>query len=289
MPELPEVETIRRQLAPRLEGCHIKEARIFDPLWCRPEMPDQMARSIRGRRIDRLQRRGKYFIARLSDRDKGQSQSFLLMHLRMTGNLLYRGAGEDTGTHPHLRAQLDLSDGGSLLFVDVRRFGQGLLLKSRELLEKFFNRRLGVEPLGPEFNSDTLAQLLKGRTRPLKALLLDQTRIAGIGNIYADEALFRAGLHPLQPSGTIDEAEVVLLRDAIVGALSAGLEAEGASISSFRHFDGSKGTMQERLLVHSRAGKTCPRCGSKIMKLRAASRGTYICPSCQSLRKRKLH
>jgi formamidopyrimidine-DNA glycosylase len=276
MPELPEVETIRRQLEPRVAGRTIARARVHDPLWCAPRPPREVETALAGRRIERLSRRGKYLIAAL------ESDRSLVMHLRMTGNLIWRKSEEPDGPDPpYLRFSVVLDDGARLLFCDMRRFGTGVLLEGADALDSYLGMRLGPEPLEPGFDAEALRSAAAGRRAPVKAFLLDQSRIAGIGNIYADEALFRARVHPLRPAGRLRRPELERLRNAIVETLQAGIESFGASIDNYRDADGERGGMQERFLVHLREGEQCPRCGATIVKLRAAGRGTYICPRCQ--------
>jgi formamidopyrimidine-DNA glycosylase len=284
MPELPEVETIRRQLAPALEGRRVESVEVRDPRWCEPAPPEAVEDALRGRLIERLGRRGKYLILSLED------DVHLAMHLRMTGNLLLVPAAEDVPDRPHLRVRFVLGRrrrgspavaGNRLLFVDVRRFGTGDVLLGSDALAEYFASRLGVEPLGPDFTAEALRALARGRRQPVKAFLLTQERVAGVGNIYADEALFRARIHPLRPVGTLKRAQIEALREAVVETLEAGIDAKGASIDDYRHIDGAQGSFQDRFLVYSRAGEPCPRCGTPIEKLRAAGRGTYVCPNCQ--------
>jgi formamidopyrimidine-DNA glycosylase len=273
VPELPEVETIRRQLAPALEGRRLERVEVLDGRWCEPAPPEAIADALEGRLIERVGRRGKYLILSLED------DVHLAMHLRMTGNLLLVGAeDEEPG---HLRVRMTLSGGENLLFVDVRRFGTGDVLLGSDALAEFFASRLGVEPLSPDFTAEALRAQARGRRQPVKAFLLNQERVAGVGNIYADEALFRARIHPLREVGTLRRSQVEALRDAVVDTLEAGIDAKGASIDDYRHVDGAQGSFQDRFLVHTRDGEPCPRCGTAIRKLRAAGRGTYICPNCQ--------
>ena len=272
MPELPEVETIRRQLAPALEGRRIVDAEVRDPRWCEPAPPEAIEDALRGRTIERAGRRGKYLILSLED------DVHLVMHLRMTGNLLLSDGPEDP---PHLRVAFTLDDGRRLLFVDVRRFGTGDVLLGGDALDEYFESRLGVEPLSADFTAEALRALARGRRQPVKAFLLNQERIAGVGNIYADEALFRAKLHPLRPVGTLKRPQIEALRESVIEALELGIDSKGASIDDYRHVDGERGSFQDRFLVYSRAGEECVRCGGTIVKLRAAGRGTYICPNCQ--------
>jgi formamidopyrimidine-DNA glycosylase len=201
------------------------------------------------------------------------------MHLRMTGNLLVAVAGEEDPAH--LRVEIGLDDGTRLLFVDVRRFGTGDVLLGGDALADYFGSRLGVEPLSADFTAEALRALARGRKQPVKAFLLNQERIAGVGNIYADEALWRAMIHPLRPVGTLNRPQIAALRDAVVESLELGIDSKGASIDDYRHVDGERGSFQERFVVYSRAGEPCLRCGTPIQKLRAAGRGTYVCPHCQ--------
>jgi formamidopyrimidine-DNA glycosylase len=274
MPELPEVETIRRQLAPHLEGRRVAAMEIFDPRWCAPAAPREVAAAVGGRRIEGVRRRGKYLDLELED------EVFLVMHLRMTGNLLWLPAG-DPPVRPHLRVRVRVDGGGHLLFTDPRRFGTGVVLLGRETREAHYRRRLGVEPLDPAFTGEALRALAAGRRAPVKAFLLTQERIAGVGNIYADEALFRAGIHPLRPVSSLSRRQLAALRDGVVTSLEAGIDARGASIDDFRHADGARGSFQDRFLVHRREGEPCPACGRSVRKLRVAGRGTYVCEGCQ--------
>jgi formamidopyrimidine-DNA glycosylase len=276
MPELPEVETVRLQLAPAMEGRRLEALEVLDPRWCAPAHPDEPADAVAGRRIERVWRRGKYLVTALEE------EVSLVMHLRMTGTLLLVPAEEDGPDRRHLRARLRLSPGDTrVLFCDQRRFGTGVVLLGDDALDDFFAARLGVEPLSPDFTAEALRELAAGRRAPVKAFLLSQERIAGVGNIYADEALFRARIHPLRPVGTLKRPQLAALRDAVVEALEAGIDARGATIDDFRHADGARGSFQDRFLVHLREGQPCTRCGTTIRKLRAAGRGTYVCERCQ--------
>ncbi len=271
MPELPEVETIRRQLAPHLEGRTVTVAEILDARWTRPTPPGEIERALSGARIEGVERAGKYLIWVLA------GDRHLLIHLRMTGTLLFNPDSEP----PHTRVRFALDDGHRVAYVDPRRFGTGHLLTGRATREAYLAERLGPEPLTPAFTTDYLRSAARGRTAPVKAFILDQRRIAGVGNIYADEALFRAGVHPLRPAGRLTAAQWELLREGIEQALGAGIEAKGASIDDFRHVDGARGSFQDRFLVHTRAGEPCPRCDAPIRKIVVGGRGTYVCEHCQ--------
>jgi formamidopyrimidine-DNA glycosylase len=274
MPELPEVETIRRQLAPRLAGRQIADAQVLDALWCSPIAPEVVESLLRGGRIVGLDRRGKYPILEL------EGERFLVMHLRMTGNLLWADDSE-AASPAYLRFRLVLEGGGGLHFVDLRRFGTGFVVDGREALDRYLDDRLGPKPLDESFTPEVLARQAAGRKAPVKAFLLAQDRVAGIGNIYADEALFRARIHPLKPAGKLRRDQIERLHQGIREALGAGIDSSGASIDRYRDSNGARGSMQDRFLIHLRAGLPCPRCGATIVKTRAAGRGTYICPRCQ--------
>jgi formamidopyrimidine-DNA glycosylase len=270
MPELPEVETIRRHLAPHVEGRRLDAVEIRDPRWSRPLAPAELEAALQGRGVERLSRRGKYLIWELED------DVYLLMHLRMTGTLLLDPA------EPSRHARVLMTVGEHLLvFDDPRRFGTGELALGPQALDAFFDARLGVEPLAREFTAAHLYSLARASRAPIKAFLLDQKKIAGVGNIYADEALFRARIHPLRPANRITRAQAEALRDAVVESLMAGLAAKGATIDDFRDPYGVSGTFQDQFLVHLREHEPCPNCGTPVRKLRAAGRGTYVCETCQ--------
>ena len=271
MPELPEVETIRRQLSPHVEGRTLLDVEILDWRWTRPQAPASVADGLRGQEVRRVGRAGKYLVWELTD------ERFLLVHLRMTGALLF-----DPGADPpHTRVRMRLDGGHRLIYVDPRRFGTGHLLLGEAARDAYLAQRLGVEPMTPEFTTEHLRAMARGRTAPVKAFVLDQRRIAGVGNIYADEALFRAGIHPLRPAGALSRQQLDALRAAIEQALAAGIEAKGATIDDFRHVDGARGSFQDRFLVHLREGEPCVNCATPIRKLVVGGRGTYVCEHCQ--------
>ncbi|HEX3041818.1 MAG TPA: bifunctional DNA-formamidopyrimidine glycosylase/DNA-(apurinic or apyrimidinic site) lyase [Solirubrobacterales bacterium] len=293
MPELPEVETVVRQLEPEVEGRRIERLEVLDARWSRPVPPEQMSAAGSGATIERLGRRGKYILMGLD------GERTLVMHLRMTGNLILREGdevidpsegrrlyeSERSTEERHLRARFVLDDGRELWFTDPRRFGEAFLLDDDRLDERF--AKLGVEPFSPDFTPAALGELAAGRTAPLKSFLLDQSKVAGVGNIYADEALFRAELHPLSPAGSMKPEHAEALRDAVVAALEAGIDAGGSSIDDYRDARGEKGSMQEEFLVHTREGKDCLRCGGTIVRIVVGGRSTYFCPACQvKLRRR---
>jgi formamidopyrimidine-DNA glycosylase len=271
MPELPEVETIRRQVAPVIEGRTVERLEIRDPRWTAPLAPQAVVDATQGWEVVRLRRRGKYLIV------EHAGEVFLLVHLRMTGTLLIDPADDV----PYQRVVWTLDDGRVLRFCDPRRFGTGELALGADALEAFLARRLGVEPLSGELTGDALRAMARGRRAPVKAFLLDQRRIAGVGNIYADEALFRAGIHPLRPVGTLRRADFDALALTVREVLEDGIDAGGATIDDFRHADGVMGAFQHRFGVHRRRHEPCPACGTAIVKIVAAGRGTYVCQTCQ--------
>ena len=295
MPELPEVETVCRQLEPELAGHRIDSLEILDKRWTKPVPKGKVEAAVRGAMIEGLRRRGKYLLLGL---EGGRT---LVMHLRMTGNLVLverEGAGDDSEerrldpsegrrlyegerstSERHLRARFLLDDGRELWFTDPRRFGEAFLGDEAGLEARF--ERLGVEPLSDDFTVEALAQIASGRRVPLKSFLLDQSGVAGVGNIYADEALFRARLHPLSPAGSMRSEHHEALREAVIEALEAGIEGGGASIDDYRDGRGERGTMQDSFLVHTREGEPCPSCGAPITRIVVSGRSTYYCPSCQ--------
>jgi formamidopyrimidine-DNA glycosylase len=163
-----------------------------------------------------------------------------------------------------------------------------MVLLGAHAVDDYFSGRVGIEPLGPDFTAEALRAMASGRRAPVKAFLLSQERVAGVGNIYADEALWRAKLHPLRPIGTLKPKQIEALRDAVVEVLHAGIDAKGATIDDFRDATGAEGSFQDRFQVHTREGEPCPRCGMRIKKIRAAGRGTYFCPRCQRMGRRAL-
>jgi len=268
LPELPEVETERRRLAAVLEGHRIVSARIDDSRLTRPEDPMLVAAALAGNFVEAVDRRGKYILVRLASAD------VLLVHLRMTGSFRYAPAG-------HERAVLELDDGARISYRDLRRFGTWLLLDADEAKEHLAIR-LGPEPLERRFTTAHLAQRLAGRRAPLKAAILDQRAVAGLGNIYADEALWHARLNPLTPAGELDPHEITALRAGIRHALRRGIERQGADLGDNTY---SGGRMQDEFRAYGRGGEPCRRCRTPITKTRVAGRGTWFCPTCQAARR----
>ena len=275
MPELPEVETVRRRIAPLVEGTTISSAEIVDPRLTRPVSPSLVADALVGERIAAVERRGKYLLWRL------ESGRTLVVHLRMTGSLLHFPAG-DLPADAHRRATLALDTGAAVGYRDVRRFGTWELLDDGHL-RPYLASRLGPEPLAPSFTSARLARIVAGRRAPIKAVLLDQRRIAGIGNIYADEALWRARIHPRRPAGELDAPEIAHLHRAVRAALRRGVELNGSTLRDYVTPDGEGGGMQHEFHVYGRLGEPCDRCGRPIERIVVGGRGTWLCPRCQTM------
>jgi len=272
MPELPEVETVRRRLEPVLTGRRLDRVEISDPRLVRPYEPDEVAAELQGERVASVERRGKYLIVRF------ETDRVLLIHLRMTGSLRHSSSG--FADDSHRRALVRLDDGSDVAYRDVRRFGTWLLLEPGEL-EAYLATRLGEEPLEAVFTAARLGQLLAKRRAPVKAALLDQRTLAGMGNIYVDEALWRARIHPLRPAESLGRDEVRRLHRAVRRSLEQGIARQGSTLRDYALPDGGSGSMQHEFKVYGRGGEPCDRCGTPIAKIRVAGRGTSFCPACQ--------
>jgi len=281
LPELPEVETIRRILDERFRGARLVDLKVrCHRLLRRPETPEAFASALVGRTLSGVGRRGKYLLFRWVNEARGD-ELVLVSHLRMEGR--YREASPRDPWKKHTYLAFFFSDGRVLAYDDVRKFGTFDLLEEDELF--FFPplQKLGPEPFDPEFTPQILAErLTRAGRRPLKSALLAQDVVAGLGNIYADEALFRARLHPLRPAGSLSSDEVARLWVAVREVLVAGLAAGGASVRSYHALE-EAGKFQLRLSVYGREGLPCPVCGTPVRKLRVGGRGTHVCPVCQPL------
>jgi formamidopyrimidine-DNA glycosylase len=273
VPELPEVETVRTNLEPVLLGRTFARVAIDDSRLTRPFDPQVVARELEGERVASVERRGKYLVVRF------ESGRVLLVHLRMTGSFRHVPAGAPADG-PHTRAVVRLDDGSDVTYRDVRRFGTWLLVEPSEL-DTYLAARLGEEPLARGFGPAALAARLANRRAPLKAALLDQRTLAGLGNIYVDEALWRARLYPLRPANSLDADEIRALHRGIRAALRMGIARQGATLRDYAQPDGSRGSMQHEFKVYGRDGEPCDRCGTPIAKTRAGGRGTWYCPTCQ--------
>jgi formamidopyrimidine-DNA glycosylase len=231
-----------------------------------------VAAELTGERVAAVDRRGKYLIVRF------ESGLVLLIHLRMTGTFSHSRNGGLPASH--VRAVVRLDDGSDVTYRDVRRFGTWLVLREDEL-DSYLAARLGLEPLEHGFSAAKLAERLSGRRAPIKAALLDQKTLAGVGNIYADEALWRARIDPRRQAGELELSETRALHRGIRRSLEAGIARQGATLRDYRTPDGAVGGMQREFKVYGRGGEPCPRCGTPIEKTRVGGRGTWFCPTCQ--------
>lgn len=266
MPELPEVETVRRALEPVLTGRTLKRVTIEDARLTRPYDPVHIAAELQGERVAEVDRRGKYLIVRFA------SGRALLVHLRMTGSF---HVDEEPS---HERAVATLDDTTRVSYRDVRRFGTWLLLEPDEV-DPYLDAKVGEEPLDALFTVAHLGERIANRKAPIKAALLDQRTLAGLGNIYTDEALWWARIHPLRPAESLGRDEVRHLHRAIRRALERGIRRQGADLGDGVY---RGGRMQQEFKVYGREGEPCDRCGTPIAKTRAGGRGTWFCPTCQT-------
>ncbi len=273
MPELPEVETIKNDLRPALQGARFTSVSISWPRMVLRPSPDELRLKLPGRAIKEIARRGKYLIFRL---DSGES---LVLHMRMTGSLLLRHKNDArTEPVPYVTAAFGLDNGLELVFRDRRKLGTVSLLQDENELAA----KLGPEPLSRFFTVEDLRSRLSGRKAPVKAVLCDQKFLAGIGNMYADEALFLAGIHPLRLASNLSPEETGRLHKAIRQVLRKGIRNAGASISDYRRPGGEQGSQQHAFNVAHRGGQTCNVCATPIERVPVRNRGSYFCPRCQN-------
>lgn len=270
MPELPEVETIKNELLPYIVGHYITDVTLLSPQIVRQPSAEEFHLCLIGQKITGIARRGKYLIFSLT---RGE---VLIIHLRMTGSLLLKSA--PTEPDKFVRAIIHLDKNAQLHFRDPRKLGVMWLVKD----ESNIVGKLGPEPLEMGFTPQTLQKLLEKRVAPIKALLLDQSFIAGIGNMYADEALFAARIHPLRPGGSLSPDEVKRLHNAIQQVLYSAINNKGASTDTYFRPNGTKGTAHfEFKVAHRLGGDLCPVCGTPIERIVVRNRGTYFCTKCQ--------
>ena len=270
MPELPEVETVVRGLRAPLIGRRIERMwQDWAPTIHSPAPQEFAARAV-GQRVWALNRRGKYILI-------GLDHDTLVIHLKMSGRLYVTADDEEHEADRWVHVRFDLDGGRQLRFSDLRKFGRVYLTDDVEGLLS----HLGPEPLSDDFTPAGFRAGMRGRKRAIKSLLMEQEFLAGVGNIYADEALFRAGIHPATPAGVLTEDDAALLHKTIREALEAGIEHEGASINWYRKPDGDKGSSQDHFYVYGRTDLPCRACGTAINKIRLAQRGTHFCPQCQ--------
>lgn len=277
MPELPEVESIRRILKPQLQNAAIVKARFFDPRALPHSSPAAAEAFVAGQKIMDLQRRGKYLIALFPD------QHWMVIHLRMTGRLFVLSPqDQEAGREIKLSARLLLDNGGQLCFQDVRRFGTIDLGRGEQFEPVAGLVRLGPDPSDPAWNYQSWAYQIKQRRAPIKSLLLNQCLLAGLGNIYADESLFRAGIHPSTPGCRLSRRRLYALAAQIQAVLAEALDHQGTTFRDFRTDYNQEGSFQYQLRVYQRRGKSCMVCGHAIEKLVIAGRSSHYCPQCQS-------
>ncbi|MDE3238003.1 MAG: bifunctional DNA-formamidopyrimidine glycosylase/DNA-(apurinic or apyrimidinic site) lyase [Paracoccaceae bacterium] len=282
MPELPEVETVRRGLEPVMTGRRILHAEVRRPDLRWP-LPPKMAERLTGARVERLRRRSKYILADLST---GET---LLVHLGMSGRMLISGAQVGTFHHPHPapakhdHVVLDMEGGARITFNDARRFGAMDLMPTERAEAHPLLAALGPEPFGNDFNESALVQRLKGRNTPIKAALLDQSVVAGLGNIYVCEVLHRAGIDPRRKAGQIAAARVASLVPIIRQVLQEAIDAGGSSLRDYRQTDGELGYFQHAFRVYDREGQPCLKdgCTGTIRRIVQSGRSSYYCPKCQ--------
>lgn len=272
MPELPEVETIRRGLEPLLVGRTIARAEVLDARLVQPADPRGVEHALAGQRVGAVSRRGKYLLIELSDTDL-----IAMHHLRMTGS--FAAPGQPEPAHVRLRYHLRGLD-TALCYNDPRRFGT-LYVDTRERISVHLDLRLGPEPLDPAWSPEALHARLRARAAPLKAVLLDQRVVAGLGNIYVDEACFLARVRPDLPADRVSlpgaRRLVIAVRERLAEAISVG----GSTLRDYRGVEGEVGGMQERFVAYGRAGQPCLHCGTTMRGARIAGRGTSWCPRCQ--------
>ena len=267
MPELPEVETIKNDLLPHVTGHRIKGVTLLWVKMLRQPSKEEFDNVIGGQKISGMDRRGKFLIFNLESGYK------LILHMRMSGSLIL---GKDNPP-PHTRAVIHLDNDMNIFFNDPRKFGTIQLVKDEECVLG----KLGVEPLEPGFTPQTLAKLLENRKSPIKSVLLDQGLIAGIGNMYADEALFASKIHPMRLANTLSPSEIKRLHQAIQEVLRLGIKSKGASVSNYFRPDGETGTAHKQFKVAHRKDESCPVCKTTLQRIRVHQRGTYFCPCCQ--------
>ncbi len=274
MPELPEVETIRRDLAPELEGRRISAVRVFhDDIIMGDLSPEAFRAGVEGRQVLGVDRRAKWLLLRFEDR-------ILVTQLRMTGRFAVgHGRVPPVDDFRHVAAEFDLDDGRTLFYDDTRRLGGFLLLSQADWVRE--ESRFGPEPLSPRFRASDLGRVLRHGRAPVKTALMDQTRVAGIGNIYASEALHQARIDPVRPAAELSDEEIRRLHRSVRRVLRASLDSSGTTFSDYRAVNGRSGSFQTLLRVYGREGDPCTNCGEVVRRIVQAGRSTYFCPGCQ--------
>lgn len=273
MPELPEVETVRRSLEGKIEGQIVCRVEVLHPKVVEPLTAHQLATAVEGKTITELRRRGKYLLIDLAP------VGLLLVHLRMTGRLAL--VDPDLPRPKHTHVVLQLSGGNELRFIDPRRFGHVRYLTDERSTDAGGFSELGVEPLEDAFNTDYLYDVTRQRRVAIKGLLLNQTIVAGLGNIYVDEALFESAIDPEVEAGKLTRLQAERLVKAIRHVIAEGIANRGSSFRDYVDAQGERGNYQEFWRVYAREGQPCSRCGIAIIKKRVAGRGSHLCPNCQ--------
>ncbi len=278
MPELPEVETVRKGLENLVKNKRINQVDIYWPRIIDHTDIEEFRLNLIGEVIENVERRGKFLIFKLTHFD-------MLSHLRMEGKFEYHKTKDPILKHTHVIFKFD--DGTELRYLDVRKFGRFVLLDKGAAHEYKGLKKLGPEPVAEDFKLATFEKKLKMKKKAIKPLLLDQSLVTGLGNIYVDETLFRAEIHPEQEANTLTNEEVKRLHQEIIAVLGEAVEAGGTTIRTYKNALGDAGTFQVSLLVYGQTGEACPRCGNEIVKKKVAQRGTHYCPECQIYRVRK--
>ena len=276
MPELPEVETVKNVLNSQIKGLRIKEIELrYEPM-VKNMSADVFKEKLTNQVIEEISRRGKYLVFHFQDYQ-------LLSHLRMEGKYFYEA--DDFELNKHIHAIFKLDNGRQLLYQDTRKFGTfHLYEKGQDLEETSAFKVLGVDPFSDEFTPAYVKGKIKGKKKPIKSLLLDQSVVCGLGNIYVDEVLFRAKIHPLTPSYELSDNEIENVVKYTVEVLAKAISLGGTTIRTFTSTHGVSGTFQEELLVHQRLGEVCKICETPIEKIKVGGRGTYFCPTCQIIK-----
>lgn len=275
MPELPEVETVRKGLTKLVNGKTIQSVIVRWPRIIEQPSDDEFCHLLIGETIESIERRGKYLIFKLSHYD-------MVSHLRMEGKFDYHPT-QDDGVTKHAHVLFKFTDGTELRYLDVRKFGRFALLPKNGSQTYKGILKLGPEPIVPDFDLSIFSEKLKKYKKNIKPLLLDQTLVTGLGNIYVDEALFQAKIHPETPANQLSKKQITLLHQAIIDVLARAVEAGGTTIRTYKNALGNAGTFQVELAVYGHNEEPCPICGTTIKKIKVAQRGTHYCPKCQPL------
>ena len=274
MPELPEVETVRRGLEKLILGKTIQSVEVKYPKMIQTDL-DAFRQDLPGQEIRSMGRRGKYLLFHLTD-------LVLISHLRMEGKYFFYP--DEVPLRKHAHVFFHFTDGSTLVYEDVRKFGTMEVIIPELVDSYFLAKKIGPEPTEADFKAPAFQAALKKSKKPIKSALLDQKLVAGLGNIYVDEALWRARIHPARPADSLKSAEVKRLREQIIEVLQLGIEKRGSTIRTYRNALGEDGTMQDFLQVYGKTGQPCARCGSPIEKIKLGGRGTHLCPHCQKAR-----